>query len=140
MSTMIWKTVVLAALGAGPLVFATNANTNTASAKDKKTQDKSAASVDRKAKSEMFDKMAQCLKSDKSEAQCEEELGERCQRMGGMSHCGMGMMMGKMGKHGNLGGGMMNHGMKHGGMSNDMDKGSSSQGDSSGDKGMEPME
>lgn len=42
----------------------------------------------RHAKAEMFEKMASCLKSDRSDANCEQELKENCEKLGGMKNCG----------------------------------------------------
>jgi hypothetical protein len=77
------------------------------------------------AKSEVFEKMATCLKSNKSEEECGQQLKNNCHKMGGMKHCGMGPMMAGM-KHGkamsnkgkSMGRGM---GMGKGGMMNDME-------------------
>ena len=49
----------------------------------------------RQAKAEMFDKMATCLKSEKSEADCEKDLKQNCLKMGGMKDCGMSSMASK---------------------------------------------
>lgn len=46
----------------------------------------------RQAKAKMFDDMANCLKSEKTEAGCEKALKEQCAKMGGMKHCGMSSM------------------------------------------------
>ena len=153
MNTTYAKMMLLTVLCLSSLVWADGiAVTDTADAKDNSGQTTSSTSTDRKARGEMYDKMAQCLKTNKSEGQCEKEASENCKRMGGMKNCGKGMMMGKMGKKrgAKMSGGMMMEGGKMGGgmmggeMGGDMkgkgnDNGDSSQ-DAAGDKGMKGME
>ncbi len=137
MSTNFSRMMLLAVLWLSPMVLADGASEmEMTPPKDKTTPTQKTTGADRKAKSEMFGKMAQCLKSDKSEAQCEKELQGNCHQMGGMNRCGMGMMMGKMGQS-MMGKKMKGMGMDKmgGGMNKD-----APQGDENSDKTMEPME
>ena len=142
MSPNFSKLMLLTTLYVSAVVLADSPDTEMTQPNDKMTQTQKNRKVDRKSKGEMFAKMARCLNSDKSDAQCENELKGNCHRMGGMNRCGMGMMMGKMGQ--SMGNKMMGKGMgmgnMGGGMMNDsIDKGNA-KGDSDSDKAMEPME
>lgn len=92
----------------------------------------------RHAKADIFEKMASCLKSERSEANCEQELRENCEKMGGMKQCGMasvdstpakGKKMARKtdagkadsgGSMGGMGGGGMGHDKMMGGMGGGM--------------------